>query len=259
MKQVIFGLFLVILLATACGPAPSVSAITPPYVDTGIDPESWETVPAGEFPFGQHDHMTMVDYDFQIMVTDVTVEQYATFLNDAMASGDISVGEFELEAGETIWSEVGAGGFYEGDPFDGYKHEEEIKPGDKPGERKSTAIMPIFTLLSISLKECSANWVTPRRLVSITAKPMIWEKEVTKHLILPAPTVCMIWPETSGSGWGTTTPTNTIATCALEASIPTKWTCVFGRTTALAHSTTARRWDSGAYRNNDTSDCHCER
>ena len=131
MKRVIFSLILVILLAASCGPAPSVSAITPPYVDTGIDPESWATIPAGDFPYGQHDHMTMVDYDYQIMVTDVTVEQYATYLNQAIASGDVSIGEFELEAGETIWTEEGAGGFYEGDPFDGYKHEEEIKAGDK--------------------------------------------------------------------------------------------------------------------------------
>ena len=131
MKRVIFSLILVILLAASCGPAPNVSAITPPYVDTGIDPESWATIPAGDFPYGQHDHMTMVDYDYQIMVTDVTVEQYATYLNQAIASGDVSIGEFELEAGETIWTEEGAGGFYEGDPFDGYKHEEEIKAGDK--------------------------------------------------------------------------------------------------------------------------------
>ena len=131
MKRLIFSLLLVILLATACGPAPSVSAISPPYVDTGIDPDSWATVPAGEFHYGQHDHITMVDYTYQIMVTDVTVDQYATFLNEAIASGDISIGEFELEAGETIWTEGGAGGFYEGDPFDGYKHEEEIKAGDK--------------------------------------------------------------------------------------------------------------------------------
>ena len=131
MKRLIFSLLLVILLATACGPAASVSAISPPYVDTGIDPDSWATVPAGEFHYGQHDHITMVDYTYQIMVTDVTVDQYATFLNEAIASGDISIGEFELEAGETIWTEGGAGGFYEGDPFDGYKHEEEIKAGDK--------------------------------------------------------------------------------------------------------------------------------
>jgi formylglycine-generating enzyme required for sulfatase activity len=90
MKRVIFSLILVILLATACGPAPSVSAITPPYVDTGIDPESWATIPAADFPYGQHDHMTVLDYNYQIMFTDVTVEQYATYLNQAYASGDVS-------------------------------------------------------------------------------------------------------------------------------------------------------------------------
>ncbi len=47
--------------------------------------------------------MTYVDYDYQIMVTDVTVEQYANFLNEAIASGDVTVGEFEVEAGEVIW------------------------------------------------------------------------------------------------------------------------------------------------------------
>jgi len=131
MKRVIFSLLLFILLASACGPAPSVSAITPPFVDTGVDPDAWATVPAADFPYGQHDHMTVLDYNYKIMVTDVTVEQYATYLNQAIASGDVSIGEFELEAGETIWTEEGAGGFYEGDPFDGYKHEEEIKAGDK--------------------------------------------------------------------------------------------------------------------------------
>jgi len=130
MKRVIFSLIFLTLILTACGPAPSVSAITPPYVDTSIDPESWVTIPAGVFPFGQHDHMTMVDYDYQIMVTDVTVEQYTNYLNEALATGDISIGEFEVEAGEEVWTEEGVAGFYKGDPFDGYKHEEEIKAGD---------------------------------------------------------------------------------------------------------------------------------
>jgi len=130
MKRVIFSLFMIGLLVTACAPAPNVGAIEPPYIDTGIDSEAWATVPAGNFPFGQHDHMTHVD-EFQIMITNVTVEQYANFLNEAILSGDVSVGEFELEAGEVIWHREGAGGFYEGDPFDAYKHEEEIKAGDK--------------------------------------------------------------------------------------------------------------------------------
>lgn len=130
MKRIIFSLFLLGLLATACAPAPNVGAIQPPYIDTGVDSKAWATVPAGDFPFGQQDHMTYVD-EFQIMVTDVTVEQYANFLNEALASGDVRVGEFEVEAGEIIWLAEGAGGYYAGEPFQGYKHEEEIKTGDK--------------------------------------------------------------------------------------------------------------------------------
>lgn len=130
MKRFIFGLLLISLLATACV-GPSAGAITPPYIDTGVDSTAWETIPAGEFPFGQHDHVTMVDYDYQMMITDVTVEQYADFLNETMASGDVKIGEFEVEAGETVQIKQGVGGFYPGDPFDGYKHEEEIKAGDK--------------------------------------------------------------------------------------------------------------------------------
>ncbi len=130
MKRYIFSLLLISLLATACA-GPSVGAITPPYIDTGIDSTAWASVPAGEFPYGQHDHITTVDYNYQIMITDVTVGQYADFLNKAVASGDVKVGEFEVEAGETVWTQQGVGGFYPGDPFDGYKHEEEIKAGDK--------------------------------------------------------------------------------------------------------------------------------
>ena len=130
MKRSLLIMTLFIFLLAACGPAPSVSAIKPPFIETGISSETWASVPAGDFPYGQHDHVTFVE-DFDIMVTDVTVEQYAQFLNDALASGDISISEFEVEAGEVVWHEEGVGGYYEGDPFDGYKHEEEIKPGDK--------------------------------------------------------------------------------------------------------------------------------
>jgi formylglycine-generating enzyme required for sulfatase activity len=131
MKRTLFILTLLALTIAACAPAPSVGAITPPFVDTGIDPESWATVPAGEFPYGQHDHITQVDYDYEMMVTDVTNEQYARFLNEAIAAGVIQVGQVEVEAGELVWHVEGVFGHYAGDPFDGYKHEEEIKAGDK--------------------------------------------------------------------------------------------------------------------------------
>ena len=132
MKKIIFSLLRIGLLATACAPAPNVGAINDlPYVDTGVDTEAWATVPAGDFPSGQQDHLTYVD-EFQIMITDVTVEQYANYLNDAIASGDVTVGDFVVKAAEEVSFVVeGAGGYYEGDPFDAYKHEEEIEAGDK--------------------------------------------------------------------------------------------------------------------------------
>jgi formylglycine-generating enzyme len=131
MRRVGFILALSIFFLSACSAAPNIGAVTPPYVDTGIDPESWVVIPAGTFPYGQHDHPTLVEYDYEIMVTPVTNEQYATFLNEALAAGVIRIGEVEVETGEQIWIEEGVAGYYPGEPYDGYKHEEEIKAGDK--------------------------------------------------------------------------------------------------------------------------------
>ncbi|MBP7964266.1 MAG: SUMF1/EgtB/PvdO family nonheme iron enzyme [Caldilineaceae bacterium] len=129
MKRIILSLLLISTLVAACAPTADVGAITPPRIDTGVDPAAWVTIPAGEYPSGQMSHMKAVD-EYQIMVTDVTVEQYANFLNEALASGDVSVGDFEVEAGEVIRIDNGVGGYYGGEPFDGYKHEEEIKAGE---------------------------------------------------------------------------------------------------------------------------------
>jgi len=131
MKRIIFFFVLLTLLVTGCTSTSSVGAIVPPYIDTGVDPDSWAIVPQGEFPYGQHDHMTTVEYDYEIMVTDVTNQQYADFLNEALAAGELSVGEVEVEGGEAVWVVEGVFGHYPGDPFQGYKHEEEIKAGDK--------------------------------------------------------------------------------------------------------------------------------
>lgn len=119
MKRILIALAFAVLLPTACGPAPNVGVITPPLIETGVDPESWALIPAGAFPYGQHDHVTMVDDDYEMMVTVVTNEQYARYLNEA------------LEAGGNIETHEGVAGFYPGDPFDGYEHEEEITAGDK--------------------------------------------------------------------------------------------------------------------------------
>jgi formylglycine-generating enzyme required for sulfatase activity len=130
MKRGIIVPTLILLSLTACAPAPNTGAITPPYIDTGVDPDSWSLVPAGEFPYGQHDHWTMVDYDYEIMVTDVTNAQYANFLNQAITDDAIQVGEVEVHTDEIVTVREGVYGYYPGEPFDGYKHEEEIPAGD---------------------------------------------------------------------------------------------------------------------------------
>ncbi len=133
MKKLIFSLLLLTLFVAACQATPLNEQEPPPYIDTGIDAESWVTIPAGAFPHGQESHMTDIDYDYEMMVTDVTVEQYAKFLNEALASGGATIGEVEIFAdrGDISWTVEGVKGYYPGDPFDGYKHEEEVLPGDK--------------------------------------------------------------------------------------------------------------------------------
>jgi formylglycine-generating enzyme required for sulfatase activity len=79
---------------------------------------------------GQHEHETEVPYNYEIMVTNVTNEGYARFLNEALQDGTA-----KLEGHNPL-------GHYPGDEFHGYKHEEEIGEGwyplaalDDPGVR----------------------------------------------------------------------------------------------------------------------------
>ena len=116
MKRFILTLCLLTALLTSCGPVDLNAPI--PIYETGVDPEAWATIPAGEFLSGQHDDPVMLDYDYEIMVTDVTVEQYARFLEDAREDGFIKIED------ENIL------GFYPGDEFHGVKHEIEIPADD---------------------------------------------------------------------------------------------------------------------------------
>ncbi len=115
MKRIALTLGLLILLLTSCAPVDLNAPI--PIFDTGVDPESWAQIPAGEFFFGQHDDMENTSA-YEIMVTDVTVSQYAAFLNAAQADRSVSVAD-----GQVV-------GYYPGDIFRSVKHEEEIKSGD---------------------------------------------------------------------------------------------------------------------------------
>jgi formylglycine-generating enzyme required for sulfatase activity len=83
-----------------------------------VDPEAWALVPAGEFLSGQHNDPVTIEYDYEIMVTDVTVTQYASFLNTALADGTL-----HIDGDQVV-------GYYPGDEFHGAKHEIEITAAD---------------------------------------------------------------------------------------------------------------------------------
>jgi len=115
MKRVLLPLILLTVFLASCAPV-DLNAPLPAF-DTGVDPNSWAQIPAGEFHFGQHDDVESTEA-YEIMITDVTTAQYADFLNTALAVGYVKVDGDQIV------------GFYPGDEFHSTKHEEEIKAGD---------------------------------------------------------------------------------------------------------------------------------
>ncbi len=110
------GLIIITALLTSCT---SVDLNAPlPIFETGADSEAWATVPAGEFLSGQHNETVNLDYDYEIMVTDVTVSQFVNFLNAALRDGVLKVNGDQAQT------------FYPGDEFNAAKHEVEIAAGD---------------------------------------------------------------------------------------------------------------------------------
>ncbi len=102
------------LFLAACAPVDLDAPI--PSFETGIDPNAWVQIPAGEFYSGQHAEIEETTA-YEIMITDVTNTQYAEFINAALADGTVKVEEGEIR------------GYYAGDVFRGVKHEEEIPAG----------------------------------------------------------------------------------------------------------------------------------
>ena len=119
MKRTFFFLLFVTLLTAGCASS-TVEATPPPQIDTGVDPDSWALIPAGEFLADFTNEEILVDYDYQMMVTDVTNAQFAAFLNVALKDGTIKI------VGDEIM------GYYPGDIFREYRHEEEYAAGDYP-------------------------------------------------------------------------------------------------------------------------------
>jgi formylglycine-generating enzyme required for sulfatase activity len=116
MKRTLWSSILIIILLVSCTPV-DLNAPLPTY-NTGVDPNTWAIIPAGSFLEGQFNHPGSIDYDYEMMVTDVTVAQYVDFLNAALADATLKV------AGDQIV------GFYPGDIFRGVKHEVEISATD---------------------------------------------------------------------------------------------------------------------------------
>jgi formylglycine-generating enzyme required for sulfatase activity len=114
-----FILILIFAFSVSCSSQEKQPASTVPYVDTGVSDTVWVKIPAGKFYKGQHRHETMIEKDYEIMVTDVTNARYAKYLNEALNAGKIKVIDNKVM------------GYYKGDPFDGFKHEFKITAGDK--------------------------------------------------------------------------------------------------------------------------------
>jgi formylglycine-generating enzyme required for sulfatase activity len=104
-----------VILLASCAPV-DLNAPLPTY-GTGVDPSAWAQIPSGEFYFGQHEDIESTDA-YEIMITDVTVSQYANFLTSARAEGSIKIEDEKIV------------GYYPGDVFHGVKHEEKIEAGN---------------------------------------------------------------------------------------------------------------------------------
>jgi formylglycine-generating enzyme required for sulfatase activity len=118
MKPGYFAAILVVLVVVGCGANADLADTRPPQIRTDANPEAWALVPAGEFFYGQHEHVVNIEYPYEMMVADVTNAQYAVYLNEAAASGTI-----QITADKVM-------GYYPGDEFHAYNHEEAIPAGE---------------------------------------------------------------------------------------------------------------------------------
>jgi formylglycine-generating enzyme required for sulfatase activity len=116
MKIAYFLIFVVFaIIFMGCAPKCNSPALS--TIQTRVKPNDWVWIPAGEFLSGQYEYEVNVDYDYEIMVTTVTKEQYARFLTEASQNGSIG------------FEGVNPVGYYPGDVFHGYEHEEEVPEG----------------------------------------------------------------------------------------------------------------------------------
>lgn len=117
MKRFITGMMISISFLCSCSSPPAYLEAKL-FFEPGIEPDSWVLIPSGESFMGLHKEEKNVDYNYEIMVTDVTSAQYAEYLNQALADGNV-----KIEGDQIV-------GYYPGDQFLNHEHELEITAGD---------------------------------------------------------------------------------------------------------------------------------
>ncbi|MCF7913505.1 MAG: SUMF1/EgtB/PvdO family nonheme iron enzyme [Candidatus Cloacimonetes bacterium] len=65
--------------------------------------QGFVSIPSGEYTWGQQDFIMTIDYDYDIIINEITNLQYALYLGSALANGDINVNSMYVT------------GYYEGD------------------------------------------------------------------------------------------------------------------------------------------------
>lgn len=116
MKRTFWTILLIAVILSSCAPV-NLDAHIHTY-DTGVDPEAWVAIPVGEFLSGQFNQPATIDYDYEMMITDVTFAQYVRFLNSALTDETLKIIDGQIV------------GYYPGDEFHGVKHEVEIAAGE---------------------------------------------------------------------------------------------------------------------------------
>ncbi len=121
MKRLIYPVILLVLVSiTGCSEDVNKKAeIDVHYVDTGVNPNAWVRIPAGKFYTDRYLNEGEIEKDYEIMLTHVTNQQFANYLNEALPTKKI-----KLE-NDSIW------GYYPGDKFRAYRHELPVEAGDK--------------------------------------------------------------------------------------------------------------------------------
>jgi formylglycine-generating enzyme required for sulfatase activity len=112
------GLAALLMVLISCGePATDVDPGSV-GLNLTIVPGNWVTVPAGVFISGLNSHAIDIDYEYEIMTTEVTWQQYAVYLTEALTAGEVSVIDGMVR------------GHYPGDAFHEGRHEHEFPEGD---------------------------------------------------------------------------------------------------------------------------------